>query len=175
MAVLVDTAKQKLSTKLLNGALCQVGWFACLLGGDIAALLFLAVTLYLHHRFIISNTDEWLLIAAVTGLGFSLDSLLTSAGIFQFDSASAGVIPLWLVCLWCIFATTLCHSMSWLHQRLWLASLLGGLAGTSSYFAGHKLGAVTIAEPHSLSLLTIALCWAFLFPVLIFFSKKVTR
>lgn len=170
---MIDAASQKLSAKLVNGTLCQAGWFACLLGGDIVALSFLALTLYVHQRFIVSKNDEWFLIAAVTASGFFLDSALSFFGIFHFEVASLGSIPLWLVCLWCIFATTLCHSMSWLHQRLWLASLLGGLAGASSYFAGHRLGVVSIAEPLSLSLILVGLCWAFLLPIFIFFSRKV--
>ncbi|MFT7130336.1 MAG: hypothetical protein ACI89U_002458 [Gammaproteobacteria bacterium] len=175
MSTLTNPIRQKLPAKLINGAFCQVGWFVCLFGGDIAALLFLVLTLFFHQHFIVEKSGEWLLIAAVTILGFVLDSTLTVAGFFQFEVASLSFIPLWLVCLWCIFATTLCHSMSWFHERLWLASLMGGLAGASSYFAGHRLGAVSIAEPLSQSLFTVGLCWAVLFPTFIYFSRKVIR
>ena len=170
--ILLD--KKLPNKQLFNGVLFQMGWFACVLGGDAIALLALAVFIVLHGLFFVEKKQEWFFIAGVVLAGFAIDSLLSGLGIFLFELPSAGYIPLWLLCLWFIFATTLNHSLVWLQYRLPLAALLGAISGPTSYFAGSKLAAVTLADPLWLSILVISVCWAILLPVLFLLSRRIT-
>lgn len=54
---------------------------------------------------------------------------------FAFND-QAPLIPLWLMLLWALLATTLRHCLAWTARPWWLASLLGGVAGPLSYYAG---------------------------------------
>ncbi len=165
----------KLPSLLINVMVFQLGWFACVLAGNTIAVGYLACALWIHYRFVSTQRREWLLVFAVTLLGVGLDSLLTQLGIFHFESRTLGLIPLWLICLWCLFATTLCHSMRWLHGRLILSSLLGGAAGASSYYAGYHLGVVDFPYPMLTSIVVLTLCWAVLLPILMIMAHKVVR
>ena len=159
--------------KFINAIVFQLGWFGCILGGDSLALPLLFVLLIFHYAFMVSQSAEWLLIAVVTLLGFIVDSFLTFFNVFQFSSVSLGPIPIWLICLWCVFSTSLCHSLSWLRDKLILASLLGSIFGPISYLAGSKMADVVIVEPTIHSLLLIGLCWAILFPLMMIMVRRV--
>ena len=160
--------------KLLNGLLFQAGWFACVLGGDSIALLAVATVLLLHGLFFIEYKREWYFIIGMALAGIVLDSALTAFGIFLFAIPSLGYIPIWLACLWFIFATTFNHSLVWLQHRLPLAALLGAVSGTGSYYAGTKLAPVALADPLWLSILQISVCWAILMPLLCLLSRRVS-
>ncbi len=165
---------QELTNKVINGVLFQLGWFICLLAGDIVALIFLIFVLCIHQRYLVKNKNEWTLILAVSVFGLLLDSVLTVVGIFQFENVSAGYIPIWLVCLWCLFATTLCHSMQWLHGYIKWTPLVGGLAAACSYFGGYRLGAVEFSNSLLLSLFYIGFAWMLVFPIMIVYARKLT-
>jgi len=161
---------------LLNGLLFQLGWFACVFGGDVIALLCTITLLFLHGIFFITVKCQWVFIAAVTLLGFLVDTGLALLHVFQFEQASLGYIPVWLVCIWTLFATTLNHSLYWLQHKLCLAALLGAISAPLSYLAGSKITLVVLLDPLYLSLLPISICWALMFPVLLiashYFSSK---
>ncbi|MGK0500552.1 MAG: hypothetical protein ACJAYG_002205 [Oceanicoccus sp.] len=157
---------------LLNALLFQLGWFACVLGGDYIALPFLLVALYLHSRFFIQQKAEWQFIAAVALVGLLLDNLLAISGVMQFSQAGLPYMPLWLFCLWGLFAITLNHSLVWLKQRLWLAALLGGVSGSLSYFAGSRLTGVILLDPAWQSIIVIGLCWSLILPLLMLLLRR---
>lgn len=158
-----------------NAALFQLGWFACVLGGDGVALAALLLLLPAHA--VLTGTDwrEWRLLLLVALTGLATDSLLALAGIFTFERPSAGLIPLWLLCLWVLFATTLRHSLAWLRPRPGLAALFGAVAGPLSYLAGSELAPVTLAQPLALTLSVLALVWGVLFPLLLVVSVRGSR
>ncbi len=74
--------------------------------------------------------------------------------------------PLWLACLWPVFATTLMHSFAVLQNRLLLAAVCGALGGALSYIAGVRLSAMEFASPLWGPVLLGAL-WAAVFPLLL--------
>lgn len=157
---------------LLNGLLFQLGWFACVLGGDGWALLSTAIILALHQKYLVSNRREWLAIAAVTAIGFGVDNSLAYFDVFQFQTARLINIPIWLLCIWALFASSLLHSLAWLRHRLIWSVLLAAVAGPASYLAGSKMASVTLLEPVFLSLWPIAVCWAVLMPLLLRLSSR---
>jgi len=158
---------------LLNALLFQVGWFSCVLGGDLLAVVITATILLVHSQWLMRSSREWLLIALVAVIGISLDSFWSYNGLLQFPGVALG-IPLWLACIWLLFATCLCHSFNWLQQRLLLASLLGAVAGPSSYLAGAAMADVVLGEPQLFSIALMALAWAFMFPLLLKFAQVIT-
>lgn len=164
--------QRRLWPRVVNAVLFQLGWLACVLGGDAVAVGMLAAILFCHFGLVYRGEHEWRLIAIVGLLGVLCDSLLALAGVLVFDKPSLGLIPVWLACLWLIFATTLRHSLAWLERRLWLAALLGALAGPSSYIAGARLADVGFASQPLLSPLLLSLIWALLLPGLYWLSAR---
>lgn len=157
---------------LLNAALFQLGWFACVLGGDYLALSATVFILFCHARFFMTNHREWWYLAAVALLGLLIDNAMSAVGVFTFAQPSAGLISIWLVCIWVLFAATLKHSMGWLQGRWLLAAALGAVFAPMSYLAGSKLAPVTLATPLSFSLIVLSLCWAVLFPLLLLAARR---
>ena len=79
---------------LANAALFQCGWFACVMGGDSLWLLLGLGVLAIHLLWITSWAVEGRLILSVTVLGTLLDTLLRTAGVFEFSDPGP-LIPLW--------------------------------------------------------------------------------
>jgi hypothetical protein len=156
---------------LLNVALFQVGWFACVLGaaggvpwlGPLVVLAVVAVHLGLARR----AERELRLILAALVLGLLVDSLLLSTGWLEYPNGFwlPGLAPYWIVAMWALFATTLNVSLAWLHGRTVLAALLGAVGGPLSYLAGEKLGGIVLVKP-DLALAALALAWGAAMPLL---------
>ena len=150
---------------LANAALFQLGWFACVLGGNSLWLLVAVGAIVAHLLWISRSWDEVRLIVAVCVIGTLVDSALLYAGVFEFKDA-AGVIPLWLIVLWALLATTLRHCLAWTAKPLWRAALLGAIGGAMSYYAGQRLGAVAFGFGLWPTLAMLSAIWAGLFAVL---------
>lgn len=150
---------------IANGVLFQLGWFACLLGGDGYGLLATLLLLLIHGQFVVSQQREWLGIACIVLIGLLVDNILARFMVFQFQSPLLWNIPVWLVCIWALFASTLLHSLHWLKNHVGLSMALGAVAAPASYFAGSKMASVIMLEPVYYSLLPIALSWAILMPL----------
>lgn len=148
---------------IANFALFQLGWFVCVMGGDVPALLFTVVALLIHKQFILQSANEWVTIFLVALLGIGWDWILVRGQILSFGIGNA--IPVWLVCLWLLFATTLHHCLGWMQAHLGLAMVLGAFAGPLTYFAGTRLSGAEIIEPLTFSLLVIAIGWAVILPL----------
>lgn len=156
----------------LNAISFQIGWFACVLGGNVVGACVTALLLVFHGKYFIRSKNEWWLIVGFGFTGLVVDSVLGATGVLDFGTASALVLPTWLLCLWVLFATTLCHSFVWLQQRLVLGAALAGIATPWSYFAGSKLTQVSFAEPVGISLLLIGACWTVIFPLSLYFARR---
>lgn len=161
---------------LLNALAFQLGWFACVLGGahqlpwlgTLTAALIISWHLGQAQR----PAREFTLLAAVGALGAVWDSLLVAAGWLSYPSGTLipSTAPHWIVAMWVLFASTLNVSLRWLRGRWMTAALLGATAGPLAYYAGAKLGGVTITEPlHAYT--ALALGWAAFVPLLSRLSK----
>jgi hypothetical protein len=155
---------------LVNLAIYEGAWFACVLGGDalawVAALL-LAVHLYLTP----CPRADLLLAGALLFVGLVLDGTLKAVGFFSFDSPIVP-IPLWLMGVWATFATLPNHSLAWLKKRLGLAAVLGAVGGPLAYWAGVRMGAATFNWPLLPSLLLLAVVWGGLMPGVMRLSSR---
>ncbi len=157
---------------LINVALFQLGWWCCVVGGDNWALPVTVTILALHGLLLVRASAEWQLIGLVAAVGTVIDSALAQAGMLLFSGNQWLPIPLWLICLWLVFATLFCHSLVWLQHRLRLAALLAGVGGASSYWAGAVLAEVQLGQPQWLSLSVLFVVWAALVPALLYLARR---
>lgn len=155
---------------LINLAAFQAGWLATILGAQAGAPLagpvYMSLWLALHLRAARPRSVEARLVIAGAALGYAADSMLVLGGWLAFPDAARLGAPstIWMVTLWMGFAATLRHGLRWLSGRYWLAALLGALFGPLAYFAGAKLGAVTLEGP---ALVSVGLVWLAALPGLV--------
>ena len=129
----------------------QTAWFSCVLSGahqtPLIAVAVASAVIAISLRMGRGNLCADLrLLAVVGGIGFCIDSMNLLAGVFALNGSPwpMFICPPWLVLIWIVFGTTLRSSLGWLAGRYWLSAALGAVAGAPSYFAGAKLGAVTM-------------------------------
>ena len=158
--------------KLLNLAIFQIGWAVCVLGGDLFAIAYTMLAIFLHHHFVVESNSEWRLILIITVVGCIWDFLMVQIGMITYTGAGLLGIPVWLICLWILFATTFMHALGWLGRYLWVAGLLGAVFGPASYWFGVELTDTYFEAPLLISLLVMALGWSTLFPAGIYFSRR---
>ncbi len=162
---------------LANFVLFQYGWFACVLSaaalapwfGALSAVAVIAIHLWLAPR----RHAELALIGAAVILGALWDSLLVAFGWLRYPSGMIApwLAPYWILALWAIFATTMNVSLRWLRDRTALAALFGALGGPLAFYAGHRLGAVEIADMTT-TLAVLAAGWAVLTPALLALARR---
>lgn len=152
--------------QLLNYALYQAGWFACVLGaawdwpvtGFAVAMLLLAVHFVLAH----DRAGEARLVLAAVLAGLAVESFQIAAGSYRILSGAivAWLPPPWLLALWAQFATTFRFSMSHIMAHPRRAALFGAAGGPIAFWAGDRLGAVALLPPAWAGLLRMAVTWA---------------
>jgi hypothetical protein len=159
-------------TVALNFVAFQLGWFACVLGaahgwpwaGTGVALAIVAWHVARAER----PRGELLLVLVAAAIGAAWDSALALAGWIRYPAGALieGTAPHWIVALWMLFATTLNLSLAWLKRSAVLAAVFGAAGGPLAYWAGERLGALTLAEP-AVALFALAAGWAVLTPLLL--------
>ena len=165
-----------MTTVLGNGLAFYVVWAAAAYGaarglpwlGVVALLLWLP----LHLRACgVDWRHELRLLAAAGALGYGADSALVLGGWLDFpEHARLGwLTALWMVGLWVGFAATLRHSFRLVLGRPLVAALLGASGGPFSYFAGERLGALSLGEG---ALFAVSVEWLFAPPVLAWLAGR---
>ncbi len=156
-----DTLVQKVG----NGLLFNISWLAIVTSHSaLIAPLVVVVHLTIHQLWIGRGLRELQFVTGCTLFGLLLDQLLFALGIFTLDGQTA-LAPVWLTCLWPVLATTFDHAFVSLQRQLTLASILGGIGGIMSYYAGTSMSAVGFADPVYGPAIIGAL-WAALFPAI---------
>jgi hypothetical protein len=147
--------------KILNFALFQAGWFACVLGGahdmPVAAVAAAGAVIGLNlWWFSADRASDLRLLLAVALIGFSVDTVNLWLGVFSLFGAPRfpRYCPVWLTALWAMFGTT----------------LLGAVARPVSYLGGAKLGAVTMNPNRAFSIAALAAGWAVVMPLLVWLA-----
>lgn len=157
--------------RLVNAVLFNLSWFAIVVCQDnIIALGIVALHLTAHVLLVGRDRGEVLLITLVTLIGVALDQVLFLLGVFNVGGQSE-LAPLWLSCLWPVFATTLRHAFASLQGRPWLAAIVGGVGGALSYVAGVHLSDIDFANALWGPVIVGAL-WALLFPLLLAWAVR---
>ncbi|MCO4758751.1 MAG: DUF2878 domain-containing protein [Oceanospirillaceae bacterium] len=150
----------------------QMVWWLSILGRDHtqSVIFFLLLMHFLLH----ARPAHEVKVMLVCGvIGYSVDAVLTFAGVFVFYEHGGGVYmpPLWLLLLWFGFSATLRQSLVFFVDKLPLAALCGALAGSLTYVAAANLGAVSFGYSVSLTAYLLAAIWAVLFPLLLWVSE----
>ncbi len=165
-----------MTPRLFNYIGFQLGWFACVGGagrglfwlGPVAAAALLSAHLAAGPR----RGVELKRLLGVAVFGLTLEFAALSLGLHRF--VGPGLVPLWVVALWLLFAATLNSSFAWLADRPALAALLGAVAGPLSFKAGVGLGAGRyLASPASASAL-LALQWGLALPGAFYLSRRLS-
>ncbi|MCG3171119.1 MAG: hypothetical protein CALGDGBN_02706 [Pseudomonadales bacterium] len=158
--------------RAINAVMYQLGWFACVLGGNAWALLALALFVPLHQRYCVQRPAEWGFVLLAGALGLAMDLAWARAGVIGFHGTLGfGAAP-WLAVLWLMFATTLQHALAALQTRLALAALLGAVAGPVSYLAGIALGAASTPLAAWEFAALLAPAWLLLTPLLAWLARR---
>ena len=147
-------------------------WLLLVLGKDQFIPVFIALIAF-HYCFVRDKKFELTFVGACALIGISFDALLSYAGVFKFDDNL--LMPLWLVCLWVAFPSTLTRGLRFLKRNVFLCVFLGGFGGASSYFSGAYFGAVEFGYDPITTGLILFIHWAILFPVLMYLSGALKK
>jgi hypothetical protein len=117
---------------------------------------------------------ELLLSLAALPLGLLVEGINMASGATQYATGAsiAGLPPAFMLGLWMAFATMANVSLAWLKERTIVAAVFGALAAPASYYAGAKIGALTMGEPVWMSAAIIGAAWAVAFPTLLWVAKR---
>jgi hypothetical protein len=97
--------------------------------------------------------------------GLVIDSLNLYSGVLVFNQ---DVLPLWLIALWAAFGWYAVVLFSVVNRYpLFLVSIVGGIAGALSYFAGLKIGAVSWSFSPIATSLILFLEWTLLMALVV--------
>lgn len=162
---------------LINAALFQIVWFACVIGGAKgllwpALISFAVLALWQLPAKRRHASDVRLLLAAII-LGLVFDSLWVQLGFLEFvDQRPFSMLaPAWIIILWMGFALTINHSLVWMNIHPALPAVLGAICGPSSYLAGIKLGAVSYQADVALISVCLGVSWGFSVWFLVWLSQ----
>lgn len=165
-------------TQLVNYALYQVGWFACVLGGawhrPWTGFLIAVILCGAHLALSVERSVEVRLVVIATAVGALVEIGQIAAGTYRFTSGTVidALPPPWLLAMWAQFATTFRFSLRAVITRPIRAALFGAAGGPIAFLAGERLGAVTLLPPVTPGLLRLSISWAI---ALVVFSVVVRR
>ncbi|MFI0400580.1 MAG: DUF2878 domain-containing protein [Thiolinea sp.] len=156
--------KHPLLITLIDVALFQAIWWGAALWGNAALvwlILLLGVHLVLLHQ---APKRDVLALCLIAPVGWGIDLSLQALGFWDLHSQ----LPLWLLVIWAGFVLSLFYSLAWLQKfKPIYQALIGGLAGSLSYFAGAKLGALSFNYSLFFSFLLVWIIWIVLLPLLV--------
>lgn len=148
---------------LLNLVFFQTLWFGAVLGAGAYALHWLAIGTLIPISVLAwyspTRQADFTLAGVALAVGIIADNLWVYVGILDFPGHSFA--PYWIGFLWYGLGLTINHSLSWFRDRTLLGPLIVGLFAPLSYFAGERLGAVSVLEPQMTPI--ISLSWIALF------------
>jgi Protein of unknown function (DUF2878) len=162
------------TSKIAYAVAFQIGWFVCILGdkdsviaytlGFVAAhFIFLKITL---NKILWLKESSWLLLVFISGglletLVFSAGFLYSSSSHLYFDHIVPP--PVWLLCLWLLFALALRTFMSFVFSAPKITYLTSTIAIPLNYYAGAQLNSdVNLNSPYILNLALISVLWVVL-------------
>lgn len=151
----------------------QGAWFATVYGGSqgtsLWALIATAVVLGLLARI---YPPRGVLARAGIGVlcGLVLDGAMVYFGLTTFPEFGDKILPLWMLCLWAVFAAILPYMVPWLAGRRTLGIVFGATGGPIAYFSAEKLGAIDVAD--FMGYAAVGLAWAAAMAVLPLADKK---
>ncbi|MFM7083934.1 MAG: DUF2878 domain-containing protein [Hyphomicrobium sp.] len=168
------------SSILFNLLLTYTNWFAVaiLAGMDQSTFAFLTSLVVVGIHLLMTSSEkrqkEITIIGCAALVGLLAETLFLFLGTVHYTpNLLLGYFPpLFMIGLWMAFATTFHTSLFWLQSRLLFAAVIGFIVSGPSYYAGEKLGALTLTRPLSISLFEIGIVWSCAFPFLFFLARR---
>lgn len=154
----------------------QGAWFATVYGGSqgtsLSALIATAVVLGLLARV---YPPRGVLTRAGIGVlcGLVLDGAMVYFELTAFPAFGDKILPLWMLCLWAVFAAILPYMVPWLAGRRMLGIVFGATGGPIAYFSAEKLGAIEVAG--LMGYAAVGLAWAGAMAVLPLADKEAAQ
>ncbi|MGD9903092.1 MAG: DUF2878 domain-containing protein [Vicinamibacterales bacterium] len=154
------------TTRLVNAALYQAGWFTCVLGAaagrDTVAAAAAAGLVAVHLALSDAPRRDAAELAAALGVGLVAESAQIVLGSYERLGTAPPTWPppIWLLVLWAQFATTFRAGLRPIMSRVGVAALFGACGGPLAFLAGHALGAVVLSRPLASTLAGLAAGWA---------------
>lgn len=168
-------------SRRVNYALYQTGWFACILGAawgwPVAGALIAVALTAVHVLISRDRAGESRLIALALGLGLAVEWYQVRSGTYAFTSGVvvAWMSPPWLLMMWAQFATTFRSSLRAIMLVPERAVVFGALGGPIAFWAGERLGAVTMAEPLGPGLVRLSVTWGAALGICAAVARRSTR
>jgi hypothetical protein len=162
----------------VNIVLFQAGWFACVLGAawgypwaGPAAVAIAALTRLAQSD---ERSREAVLLLSCGVLGFAADTAMISLGFFApvRGPVPAPWSPPWLVAMWINFGATLNVSLAFLKNRPALSAALGAVGGPAAYYAGARLGSISVPDPVWVGLTAVGAAWAVSLPAMAWLAGR---
>jgi Protein of unknown function (DUF2878) len=164
---------------IANFLLFQLAWFSCVVSaayGTPWSGVAVTIMIMAWHLSKIRplKSEIWLLFIAIA-IGACFDQLMLMMQwiVYQNHGWSDALVPVWILALWCAFASTLNVSLVWLQGRYLMAILLGAIAGPIAYLGAERIGAVTLTG--EVSYIALSIGWALLTPLLLYIAKYLNQ
>jgi hypothetical protein len=148
---------------LFNLLAFNFSWLGLVLIGN-TAIPFVLLWLLAHIYWSTQRVAEIKLIASVTVIGVSIDSILVAFDVFAFNGPF--ILPIWLIVLWTAFSCTIAHSLNFLTSKKKLQFILGSIFPPFSYLAGASLSKVELGYETITTYFILAPLWGCLFVVI---------
>ena len=155
--------------KIINAAFFQAGWFICIICSGYC-LLITVLILLVHFYKVEEKGKEILFVTCAAIIGFGMDMLAYRSGILGFSEPG---FPLFLLCIWFLFATTLGHSMKGLMTSKW--AVPAAALVPVSYLAGQSFGKIYYNMPNVINIILHCFMWAFYLLLIKLYFKSSTH
>jgi hypothetical protein len=159
----------------------QLVWFACALGaaqgdgrlGVVAALAYVAAALAMRGW----PRSVVIVVAVSTAAGVVAETAFVALGLIRHVATwpLAALAPAWIVALWFAFGVTIDSMARILGGRpIAVQAIVGFVFGPLAYWAGARLGTLTLGTPEAVALAATGLVWAVALPALILLHGRLS-
>ncbi len=151
---------------IINAVVFQIGWFICVLYGNLWAGLFTGLTLVLHFVYSPIKGRDLVALGLSLAIGFVHDAVLLGESLIHFTE-TRDTSPLWVLCVWALLGINLNHSLRWVYERPWIGAVLGAICGPLSYLAGERLSSASWLSTNLLVdvVPVLVVMWALVLPI----------
>lgn len=160
---------------LINGALFNLAWLACVVLRNHWSLLAVvaAIAMYLFMEEGHLRLRGAIVIAVAVLVGFAVDNAMLSEGLLiPVDTQAGDFAPFWMTSLWAILSTTFNIAFKPLQNKLVLAGIMGAISAPLTYLAAVRLGAAEFGVPAEFALAGLAVVWLLVFPAGLLFTRR---
>jgi len=156
--------------KIISYVWLYLGWFACvLLAKNNLAAYSLFIPLIGWLLFFKAFLPAWQVcfkLFFLSALGMLADTVALKLNIIHFSADPVtNFLPIWMISLWLLFVPSIYLLKKLFSRRLWLAAVVGAIAGPISYKSGKSFGVLSLQGAEGI--LIYAIFWSLYLPLAI--------